>query len=287
MAFIVSGFILIGIILLVRFHPVIRYLLQFFCWRVTTTAIPEFGHVPCGQADIHYVVYGEGAPVVLLHGGLSNKLSWFSQLPSLVKSGRKIILLETRGHGKSTRGKLDFSYQLYARDVICVLDRLDIQAADIIGWSDGGNTALVIGHDFPHRVKHIVAISANYHPTGLTAEARREQQQPGKWYLHRLKGFWTQTPRYQELEQQLHQLWRTAPDFTPADLAAISAPTLIIVGEADVVLVEHSEVMANAVCNGELHIIAGAGHSAPITHADQVNRLIDSFLCRSAAGPAA
>lgn len=278
--------LIVSIGLVARFRSIVNSLLRFFLWRITLKKPCESGYVHCEQADIHYVIYGSGSPIVLLHGGLCNRLCWFAQVPMLSKMGRKIILIETRGHGKSSWGREPFSYPLYARDVICVLDSLCIDSADMIGWSDGGNTALFIAHKFPQRIKHLVAISANYHHHGLTIEARIDQQQLGNRYLQRLKGFLLQNGSYQKLELQLKHLWQTAPNFSAEELKGIVVPILIIAGEKDVVRVEHCRDMANALPHADLSIIRCSGHFSPVTHTAEVNDLIMTFIDRTASTPA-
>lgn len=149
--------------------------LNYLVWKYTTTAQAETGTIKYRGADIHYVCYGHGDPILLLHGGLGNKLSWFSQLPWLVASGRRVVLIDTRGHGDSTPGDAKLSYPIFAADALLVLDRLGIQRTDIVGWSDGGIIALLLGIEAPQRVRRIVAISANFEPSGLIPDSERTQ----------------------------------------------------------------------------------------------------------------
>jgi pimeloyl-ACP methyl ester carboxylesterase len=251
---------------------------RYLIWRMISTASTLKGHVRVGDVDIHYVSYGSGPTVLLLHGGLSNRLSWFSQLPWLVDSGRRVVLPDTRGHGNSGLGDGDLSYRLLATDAIKILDKLCIKKVDVVGWSDGGNTALLLGLYWPQRVRRIVAISANFNPAGLTPEAQRETFQPSSGVARWLRRWWTGAgDRFQRLEARIKRMWRIRPNLEPADLGEITAPTLVIVGESDVVSLSHARQMYEQLAHGSLAIIAG-GHFTPITRARQVNGLIAGFL---------
>ena len=257
--------------------------LNYLIWKFSTTTQTESGNIEYRGAHIHYVAYGHGDPVLLLHGGLSNKLSWFSQIPWLVASGRRVVLVDTRGHGHSTPGNTKLNYQLFAEDALQVLDRLGIQCTDIIGWSDGGIIALLLGLEAPQRVGRIVAISANFNPSGLIPEAHRVQDgtfnlSPKK-FTDWLRSWWSGAgARHAALEAEIKELWRTAPQLAHSDLKAITVSTLVIAGENDIVALSHSRELAQKLANGRLEIVPGAGHAAPITHARQINQLIASFL---------
>jgi len=253
-------------------------LARYLIWRLTATAVAAQGRVRVGDVDIHYVSYGSGAPLVLLHGGLSNRLSWFSQLPWLVENGRQVVLLDTRGHGDSGLGDAELTYRLLAADAVAVLDRLAIEKTDIIGWSDGGNTALLLARCWPQRVRRMVVISANFNPGGLTPEAQQENVQPSRGIDRWWKRWWTGAgDRLRDLESRVQRMWRTRPNLQQADLAAIAAPTLVIAGNADVVSIAHARQMADWLANGSLAVIPG-GHFTPVTQARRVNGLIAEFL---------
>ncbi|MDD5760075.1 MAG: alpha/beta hydrolase, partial [Desulfobulbaceae bacterium] len=96
-----------------------------------------------------------------------------------------------------------------------------------------------------------------------------------KW----LRGWWSGAgEKHEALEAEIKELWRTAPEFNPADLQEITAPTLVIVGENDIVDLQHSRDLARMLWNGSLKIVPDAGHASPVTHARQINQLIGSFL---------
>jgi pimeloyl-ACP methyl ester carboxylesterase len=263
--------------------PVTGNLLRYILWSSTFAPTAVDGHIETRDAQIHYRSYGTGPPILLLHGGLSNCLSWFSQIPWLVEAGRRVILVDTRGHGGSWLGRSELSYRLFAADAVQVLDHLGIRRADVAGWSDGGNTALLLARYWPQRVGRIVTISANYDPSGLTPQAlagTRSYSSGLALWLHRL---WTGAGEHTaELERRLKHLWRTAPELTAGDLRAVQAPTLVIVGSRDVIRIEHAREMSELLPHGELLVVEGGGHSLPVTCADLIDRSIANFLGFSA-----
>ncbi|WP_231886473.1 alpha/beta fold hydrolase [Methylomonas methanica] len=279
-----------GVFLLIFFFAVWIWLspmsgnfLNYLIWKATTSTQTVSGDIENHGAHIRYVAYGQGEPILLLHGGLSNKLSWFSQIPWLVESGRRVILIDTRGHGESTPGHSALSYQVFAEDTSLVLDRLAIQRTDIVGWSDGGIIALILGLESPQRVGKIIAISANFHPSGVIQAADNTQvdaiSPPRHKIIDWLRGWWSGAgENHPALEAEIKALWRVAPQLKHTDLHAITAPTLVIAGENDIIDLPHSGELAQMLASAKIEIILGAGHAAPVTHARQINHLIASFL---------
>jgi len=94
------------------------------------------GHAPVNGISIWYATFGSGPPVILLHGGLANSNYWGNQVPELARDHR-VIVMDSRGHGRSTRDSRPFGYTLMASDVIGLMDHLGIPQAAIVGWSDG------------------------------------------------------------------------------------------------------------------------------------------------------
>jgi pimeloyl-ACP methyl ester carboxylesterase len=271
--------VLVGLLLGTLWRaPVASDFIRYAIWRLTTRTTFINGFVRANDADIHFVSYGSGPAVLLLHGGLSNRLSWFAQLPWLVEAGRRVVVPDTRGHGQSGLGNGELSYRLLATDAIAVLDKLGIARTDIVGWSDGGNTALLLGLYWPRRVRRIVAISANFNPAGLTPEVHHETYESSRGLAYWFRRWWTGAGEHlKALEKRIKRMWRKWPKLQAVDLKRITAPTLVIVGERDVVSVAHARQMAKELGNGSLATIPG-GHSTPVTQSRRVNHLIAAFL---------
>ncbi len=124
------------------------------------------GFVVHDGAQIHYLSYGSGEAVILLHGGMGNARNWGYQVPAVVASGRRAIAIDSRGHGRSTRDTRPFSYEIMAGDVLAVMDALDLRRAAIVGWSDGACIGLAMARRAPHRVAGVFFFACNVDATG-------------------------------------------------------------------------------------------------------------------------
>ena len=255
-------------------HPITRDFLKFIVWRVSFRGHRTAGRVSRHGAMIHYREFGVGETLVLLHGGLSSSLDWFRQIPFLAGLGRRLILIDTRGHGVSSLGTAEFTYSNLAADVVAVLDQLGIARTAIIGWSDGGNTALRLAGLHPERVASMILISANYSPDGLRDPTLSNFSHQG---LTRLKR-WLVGSDDRRLVAEIKHLWQNYPRISPGELNAIATPTLVIIGEHDEITLAHAEEMVSLLPGASLHVLEGAGHHALLTHAKAVNELARGFF---------
>ena len=280
-----SGLVLIVVIAgYLLWQPMSGALMRYLLWSFKPGSSAVRGLVQTDDATIHFKSYGRGPAVLLLHGGLSNRFAWFSQIPWLVASGRQVVVPDTRGHGRSGLGHKELNYRLLASDAIAVMDDLNIRKADIIGWSDGGNTALLMGRYWPDRVGRMVSISANFNPSGLTPQALEETKSNSSGLKYWLTRWWTGTGvRLHDLESRIKRMWRNYPVLQPVDLGEIKTPTLVIVGKHDMISVKHAKRMAHLLPNGQLKVLPG-GHSTPVTQSVRVNNEIDAFLAISPTG---
>lgn len=135
-----------------------------------TAPLPEAdvqGHVVHDGARIWYAAYGAGPPVILLHGGLGHGGNWSYQVPALTEAGYRAVLIDSRGHGRSTRDARPFAYELMASDVSAVMDALGLEAASLVGWSDGATISLILAMQAPARVSRVFFFGGNMDPGGV------------------------------------------------------------------------------------------------------------------------
>ncbi len=235
--------------------------------------------------ELHYLDAGQGESLVFLHGGGADRDVFFAQLPRFAANYR-VIALDSRGHGRSMRGTEKLSYALYARDLAALLDHLGIEHATLIGWSDGGNTALRFALDFPDQVCRLVLISANFHPSGLrgtpaAASVPGLEPDHGSWSLRTAKALYRLLPaarRKPAREAELRELWHSLPQLGVADLGRIQVPALILAGQHDLIDPDHQYELDAALKRSSVHILKGIGHGVPYEAADAVNHFIEKFL---------
>ncbi len=135
-------------------------------------ALASQGELARGGARIWYAAVGKGPPVVLLHGGLASADSWGFQIGPLVRAGHRVVLIDSRGQGRSSAGAGPLHYADMADDVLAVLDRLGLGRVDMVGWSDGAIVSLIIAMRHPGRLAHVYAFGANMDLTGSNRTAR-------------------------------------------------------------------------------------------------------------------
>jgi len=240
----------------------------------------EQGYVENEGARIWYASYGTGAPVMLLHGGLGNSGNWGYQVPALVGAGYRAIVIDSRGHGRSTRDEQPYSYELMARDVSSLMDVLGLAKAALVGWSDGACTALVLASKAPARVAGVFFFGCNMDPSG----AKEFVFTPliGRC-LDRHKQDYAQlsaTPdQFDSFFEAVGLMQRTQPDYSAQDLAAISVPVTIAHSEQDEFIKrEHAEYLARSIPNAEFIYLAGVSHFAPLQRPELFNSTVLAFL---------
>lgn len=240
--------------------------------------------VEVAGARIHFTVYGKGDPVVLLHGGLGNSAHFGFQMPALVDRFQ-VIAIDSRGQGRSTRGSLPISYDLMAGDVIAVLDRLALQRASVVGWSDGGEVALKLGITFPDRVDRLFVFGANYDASG--SKPRNAPSATFAAYSARCRSEYRRLARpgmpYNALVSALAPLWRLPTGITREQLRTIRAPVMMAVGDHDeIIALEQIEEMSQLIPNAQLKVFASASHFALWQDPDTFNQALAEFLAAPA-----
>ncbi|MDQ2930164.1 MAG: alpha/beta hydrolase [Gemmatimonadota bacterium] len=240
------------------------------------------GFIAHDGARIRYASYGSGPPVIMLHGGLGHAGNWGYQLPALVDSGYRVVLIDSRGHGRSTRDTQPYSYDLMATDVVAVMDGLHIARAAFVGWSDGACTSLILAHKHPSRVSRVFFFACNMNASGVRPLT------PGplldRCFSRHAMDYarLSATPsEFRAFVDAVTLMMNTAPNYTAADLAEISVPVVIAQSEHDEFITrEHAEYLAHTIPGAELVILNGVSHFAPLQQPALFNRAVLEFLDR-------
>lgn len=240
------------------------------------------GFVETGGAKIWYATFGEGkgSPVLLLHGGLGNSDYWGNQIPALA-ANHEVIVIDTRGHGRSTRDATPYSYGLFAADALAVLDYLKIDKVALVGWSDGGITGLDIAINHPERLTKLWAFGANYNVSGVKPNVDKDPVF-GKYIEKAGKDYETISPTpkdYEAFVNALVSLWYSQPDYKPEQLARITTPTVIADGEYDEgIKREHTEELAKLIPGAKLLILPDTSHFAHWQNPELYNKELLAFI---------
>ncbi|QSY95447.1 alpha/beta hydrolase [Rhizobium bangladeshense] len=238
------------------------------------------GHVGRAGARIWYASYGTGPAVILLHGGLGHSGNWGYQVPVLLGSGRRVVLIDSRGHGRSTRDASPYTYELMAADVLAVMDELRLETAAFVGWSDGACIALILAMTAPSRVEGVFFFACNMDPSGTlefvaTPVIDRCFARHAKDYAAL-----SATPDdFNSFVEAVSLMMGTEPNYQADDLGRIRLPVAIVLGENDeFIKAEHAEYLASTIPNAQMIYLPGVSHFAPLQRPAEFNAAIISFF---------
>lgn len=231
------------------------------------------GHVTHDGADIWFASIGRGRPVILLHGGLGHSGNWSRQAAALVEAGYRVILIDSRGHGRSTRNDKAYTYHLMAGDVLAVMDELQIEHAALVGWSDGACTALVLADLQPQRVDGVLFFACNMDPSGTLPFVPTPLID--RCFARHRRDYAALSPTPDDFDafvEAVGTMQRTEPNYTAGDLARIRVPVTFVHSEGDeFIRPEHARYLAETLPNAKLVTLPGVTHFAPLQRPDQFN----------------
>ncbi|SKB92515.1 alpha/beta fold hydrolase [Daejeonella lutea] len=212
--------------------------------------------------NMYYEVHGTGSPIVLIHGGGSTLHTNFGTIIPMLAKKYRVIGVELQAHGHTADRATPSSFTQDADDVAALLKHLDIPTADILGFSNGGNTAMQIAIRHPELVRKLIVASSFYKRSGMPA---------GFWDFMN-KGTFADMPQvykdeYLKINPNPAGLMamysrdavrmQTFKDWTDEDLKSIKAPALIVIGDQDVMYPEHAVEMSRVIPNARLAILPG------------------------------
>lgn len=223
---------------------------------------------------IYYEIYGEGLPLLLLHGNSESISSFDLQIPELSKHF-KVIAVDTRGQGKSTEDGKTYTYDLFAADMNALLNYLKIDSVFVVGWSDGGNTGLVMAMKYPKKVKRLITMGSNVFINNTVIDERTIDTLTAQLELTKLDNSYEAKNRGRLINMIL-----TEPNYTFEDIKVITCPVLVLAGEKDVIKENHTKGIAENIKNSTLFIALNETHYFPKENADLFNKTIIDFLSK-------
>jgi len=242
----------------------------------------ESGLAPVNDIKMYYAIFNKDGkePVILLHGGFVSSDEWGFEVPLLSKT-HKVIVVDSRGHGRSTMTKQPLGYNLMASDVLQLMDYLKIKKASIVGWSDGGIIGLILAIKNPERVNKLFTFGSNYNLSGYKAEPADSTL--AAQFMARVQANYRKlspTPdNFPELRNALRKMYSTEPDLNPSEIKTIKAPTVIACGEYEqFIKLEHFQELAHLIPNAKLLILPNVSHGGPVQDPARFHQAVVNLL---------
>lgn len=211
------------------------------------------------NVDIYYEIFGEGNPIILIHGN-SETHEIFDKLIDKLKNNYKVYAIDSRCHGKSEDTK-DISYNLMRDDIISFIKKLHIEKPILYGFSDGAIVGLLIAIKEQDLLSKLIISGANLNPQSLK-----------KWVLILSKIV------YFFKKNKLFKMMIDEPNIQILELNKIQVPTIVLAGEKDIIEYEHTKLIADSIHNSQIEIVKGENHGSYIVHSEKIYEIIKKYI---------
>ena len=219
----------------------------------------------------HYIELGAGFPLILLHGNGEDGSYFVHQMEPFAQHFR-VIAVDTRGHGETPRGDAPFTIRQFAEDLYGFLNRLGIDKAHILGFSDGGNIAMVFAMTHPDLVEKLVLDGANLDAKGVKAKIQIPIE-----IGYRIANLFAKKKPEARKKAELLGLMVNDPNIKPEELATIQCSTLVVAGDKDMIKDEHTRLIARSIPGAQLTILPGS-HFVANENPEAFNQAVLNFL---------
>jgi len=238
----------------------------------------EAGHyAEVNGIKMYYETYGSGDPLLLIHGNGDSIEKMHFQIAHFARN-YQVIVTDSRGHGKSGLGTDHLTYIQMMEDYNALLDELNMTQTYVFGWSDGGILALLLAIHHPDKVKKMALMGANLRPDQTAVYPWVDELlKPASDAIDEMIATNDTSDNWQ-LHRQLIDLLITEPNIPVDSLQQIKAPVLVMAGDLDIILGEHTLEIFENLPKAHLAIMPGQTHWAPVTDPDGFNALVGQFF---------
>ena len=220
--------------------------------------------IDVGGVATYYERHGSGGPVLLLHGGLGSAEN-FSELTSTLAGHHEVWVPERYGHGRTPDTAAPFTYDDMAAQTVAFLDAVGVESAHVVGYSDGANIGLLLASRSPSRIERLVSISGNFAVSALTMPPPGSRGDLTALFAELTETYERLSPdgpdHLSTIKAKSNRMWQDWTGIPLADLAAITCPTLVVGADADVVTLEHTVALFQAIPDAELAVVPGTSHN--------------------------
>lgn len=243
-------------------------------------------YLTINSSKIYYEEYGNGIPLLLLHQGLGSIEDVSGIIPELSRHFR-VIAPDAPGHGRSEQAD-SLSGALLAEYCSAIIDQLKLDSAYVMGWSMGGNTALLLAANRPDKIKRVVSGASNTKSSGLTREGLEllkeytvEAVIEDKTWLEHYQSMNPQPDKWIKFWKDTQKMWSREVKVPDDKLSSINIPVLIIRGDRDMIKIEHSVDIFQSLKNGQLCIYPNMGHDMPELKSEMLCKIAIDFFNES------